>query len=227
MINISSEQLARSLELDRSRFEALWLANVGPQAPCAALEVFERLDRLYASAGRSYHNAEHITFVLCCFDRYRDQARDPDAVEFAIWFHDACYGPDPAGHEARSARLFLEVTGDGIDPERAQFICDLILSTTHLADPVCSDHALLVDVDLASFARPWHSFLIDTARCRAEKKRLPDLEFCYCQIGFLKALLERPRLFYSRAFFENHEQQARSNIRRLIELLERRSDRLS
>ncbi len=205
--------------MDSSRFISLWQRNISESAGWDAVRVFEKLDSLYAEAPRRYHNGDHILLCLELFDRYSCSASDPDAIELAIWFHDACYGPEPVGHESRSATLFRQLSAGGLSEERQNRICQLIMDTTHQQPPANKDGALLVDIDLGSFCRPWHPYLKDTARCRAERKHLEDIEFCHCQINFLSSLLERTSIYYSDVFRLNHENQARENIEKLIELL--------
>lgn len=209
--------------MNASRFQQLWQRNVDGEQAWDAVSAYQHLVQLYAETRRVYHNADHINLCLHWFDRYRHTLADADAVELAIWFHDACYGPEPSGHESRSAGLFRHMSDGGLTLERQDKICQLIMATTHQQPPADDDAALLVDIDLASFARPWHPYLKDTARCRAERKHMPDLEFCNCQIGFLQSLLARDSIYYSAVFKQHHEQQARDNVRRLLHLLRQRT----
>ncbi|OMH39739.1 hypothetical protein [Motiliproteus sp. MSK22-1] len=209
--------------MDSSRFHQLWQRNVSGGNAWEPGRVFDYLADLYAEPIRNYHNSDHIELCLEWFDRYRDLTVDPDAIELAIWFHDACYGPEPIGHENRSAGLFRKLSADGISKDRQDKICQLIMDTTHQQPPSNDDASLLVDIDLASFARPWHPYLKDTARCRAERSHLDEGELCRCQIDFLQSLMSRPYIYYSQAFRLYHEDQARQNITKLIELLSLRT----
>jgi len=211
--------------MDRRRFIRLWQRNVAPPA-AQGVDVFERLARSYAEPHRRYHNAAHIEQCLRWLDRYTDQITDPDAVELAIWFHDACYTPDPRGHEARGAKLFGQLSLGGMAHDRQRKICTMILFTTHCGKPQSDEEALLVDIDLASFARPWHQYVIDTAACRAERKQVDDAVFCLGQIDFLQSMLARPWFYTSAPFRQHHEAQARRNMARMVALLQRREQRL-
>ncbi|WP_207062764.1 hypothetical protein [Motiliproteus sp. SC1-56] len=213
--------------MDRARFIALWQRTHDMAACCRGEEAFEQLDRRYNECCRHYHDGEHIKQMLEWFDPYRGEAQDPDAVELAIWFHDACYGNEPQGHESRSAALFRSLSGEGMPTRRQQRVVDLIMATTHQGPPGTDDEALVVDVDLSSFARSWHAFLKDTVRCRAEKQDVGDQEFCTCQLGFLRTLRARESIYYSAPFQARHEADARANIDHLIHLLELRQRRLS
>jgi len=214
--------------MNAERFNQLWTRNVGASGSAKpAAEVFAYLDKQYSDPRRCYHDASHIDQCLGWLDRYADTVDDPDAVELAIWFHDASYLPHPQGHEERSARLFDLMAGDGISSARKEKIIRMIGFTTHTREPETEEEALLVDIDLASFCRPWHQYLVDTARCRAERKRIDNMDFCTGQIGFLKGLAARPHFYFSPPFRSHHEQEARYNIARILELLEKRCERLS
>ena len=99
----------------------------------------------------------------------------------------------------------------------------MIELTTHQCDTDDLDQALMLDIDLASFCRPWSAYLRDTARCRAEIRQRPDQEYCSCQLDFLRQLIQRPQIYLHPQFRADHEQDARHNISALIELLEKRS----
>jgi len=211
--------------MDLLRFLQLWRRNVGDQGEDGE-SVFTLLRDLYGESHRRYHNGAHIAQCLLWLDRYADQVTDPDAVELALWFHDACYSPDPRGHEARGAKLFRQLAQGGMDSDRQNKICDMILYTTHCGHPRSDEEALLVDIDLASFARPWHQYVIDTAACRAERRQVDDVSFCLGQIAFLQAMLARPRFYFSTPFYTYHEASARVNMTRMVALLQRREQRL-
>ncbi|MEH6473329.1 MAG: hypothetical protein V7752_19015 [Halopseudomonas sp.] len=212
--------------MDRNRFCQLWMRNLNPNVTVNAEPVFDLLAANYSHSLRSYHDGQHIEDCLAWLDGYRGQVEDPDAIELAIWFHDACYSPDPVGHEQRGADLLRQLAGNKMDAQRLDKVCSMILHTTHQQAPLDPEQALVLDIDLASFARPWPAYLRDTARCRAEMRQLPDVEYCACQLGFLRQLLGREQIYYHPRFNADHEADARSNINRLIELLEARSGRV-
>ncbi|TIP06758.1 MAG: hypothetical protein E5X72_00790 [Mesorhizobium sp.] len=49
------------------------------------------LAALYSTEDRHYHDLSHIEAMLALADEYRGLLDDPQAVEAAIWFHDAIY----------------------------------------------------------------------------------------------------------------------------------------
>ncbi|SEG81167.1 HD domain-containing protein [Marinobacterium lutimaris] len=213
--------------MNADRFKQLWTRNVTASSSSGDAEwVCAYLEKQYRHAERYYHDFSHIDECLKWLDLYADTVEDADAVELSIWFHDACYLPTPIGHEERSAQLFARMVGEGMAAERREKIVRMIGYTTHTTPPQSAEEALMVDIDMASFARPWHQYLVDTVHCRLERHWLTDLEFCESQIGFLQRMLERPSFYYSEAFQQHHEQDARNNMLRMIDLLQKRRVRL-
>ncbi|TIU16813.1 MAG: hypothetical protein E5W49_21400, partial [Mesorhizobium sp.] len=49
------------------------------------------LSALYRAEGRHYHSLAHIEAMLALAGHYHASLHDPEAVEAAIWFHDAIY----------------------------------------------------------------------------------------------------------------------------------------
>jgi predicted metal-dependent HD superfamily phosphohydrolase len=72
----------------------------GDPRPCYA-----RLAQAYSEPHRYYHTFRHVTECLDVFDSARHLADQPDAVEIAIWFHDAVYDTRSSDNEERSAIL--------------------------------------------------------------------------------------------------------------------------
>src|SRR4051794_10155353 len=72
--------------------------------PPSRSEVYEQLISAYTDKSRHYHSLDHIIECLREFDNVRDQADDPDAVETAIWFHDAVYDGQRHDNEEKSAK---------------------------------------------------------------------------------------------------------------------------
>ncbi len=212
--------------MDGDRFSALWQRNLSSVSSADSAAVFSLLSKNYQDPVRYYHDAQHINDCLEWLDRYRDQVEDPDAVELAIWFHDACYSPDPAGHEQRGIDLLRRLAAAKMEPQRLDKVCAIIGLTDHQQPTHDLEQALMLDIDLSSFCRPWRHYLRDTARCRAEQKKLKSIEYCACQLGFLRQLAGREQIYYHPQFRAAHEADARRNIARLIALFEARAARL-
>jgi len=202
--------------LDRLRFEALWNRRIGDGAGV----VFDELETLYGEPHRAYHRATHIEHCLRLFDLAAEGMDESDAVEMALWFHDAIYDIPTRENERRSAELFAARAGERGSERFRSKVRGLIMATTHIDPPTTLDEAFIVDIDLSSFGRPWEEFLDDSRAVRAEFAHVPDAEFYPRQRKFLDSLVARPEFCFTEFFREQHEARARENIARLCAVLE-------
>ena len=141
---------------ERERFKALWARNL-PGESAMAETIYGRLIEFYGEPHRHYHTLNHIRHCLRELDRAATLITDPDAVEMALWFHDAIYQPGAKDNERRSADLFRQWSGARADPVFQQRVDDLIMATTHQEPPDQGDAKFLVDIDLSSFGLPWET----------------------------------------------------------------------
>jgi predicted metal-dependent HD superfamily phosphohydrolase len=65
-------------------------------------QLFIEIERRYSEPHRAYHNRLHIDECLQEFDRMRGEARNPIALELAIWFHDVIYDPRATDNENKA-----------------------------------------------------------------------------------------------------------------------------
>lgn len=205
--------------MDRARFIALWrrcaVRATGPD-PSA---VYDELSRLYGEPHRYYHTPGHLDHCLGQLDAAKDGVHEPDAVEMALWFHDAIYDPPAPDNERRSAELFAQRTQGCFEEPFSQKVYELILITEHETPPRTADEAFMVDIDLSSFGLDWESFRQDSDAVRKEFSHLPDGEFYPAHARFLRSLLERPRFYFTDFFSERYQRSARRNIERYLQEL--------
>ncbi|MDZ7839232.1 MAG: hypothetical protein U5R46_00195 [Gammaproteobacteria bacterium] len=198
------------LELEK-RFREL-VSRCAPEADAG--ELYRMLVDKYSESHRGYHTLEHIRHCLVQLDGARHLADDPDAIELAIWFHDAVFDTGAGDNERRSAQLFDSRLGLHLSSERAARIHRLIRDTEHPSEPEDNDGRLMADIDLSSFALPWDEFMRDTRAIAAECAHVPEAQHVAGKCRFLNALLSRSSIFQTAHFRERLEAQARSNIER-------------
>jgi predicted metal-dependent HD superfamily phosphohydrolase len=208
---------ARPAELG-DRFVALWRRNQRAGAGDDADSVWHEVETRYAEAHRRYHDIRHVAHCLRQLDLARERLVRPDHVELAIWFHDVIVLPGRSDNEQRSAALFRERAAPVMARELVSAVVDLILYTTHRADPADADHRVICDIDLSSFASPWEGFLANSRAIEAEFPG-PHDEYVRREIAFLESLLQRPRIFLTDFFHDRGEARARENIRRFLAML--------
>lgn len=206
--------------MDRARFTRLWQRTLDDGTSSDAGEVFESIAALYAEPHRRYHTARHIDHCLTQFDLAAELMGDPDAVEMALWFHDAIYEIPSTENERRSAEMFVDLTQGRVSPSFSQNVYDMILITVHQVPAARPDDQYVVDIDLSSFGLPWDAFKRDSDAVRAEHTHLDDREFYAAHLKFMQNLLARPHFFATDFFRNRYENSARGNLERLISELE-------
>ncbi|KAK4034769.1 hypothetical protein C8A01DRAFT_18477 [Parachaetomium inaequale] len=187
----------------------------------------EELVALYSSPTRHYHSLNHVTALLALLSTHRQHFVDPDAVEAAIWFHDAIYDARAKGpcNELQSANLAVSRLSGTAEPKRVAWIREVIEATaTHklpegLDGPEEADAALFLDMDLSILGAGETEFDEYEAAVRKEYDFVSDEAWRTGRAAVLKTFLERERVYHSELFRGLYEEVARRNLRRSLERL--------
>ena len=194
--------------LSRERFRSVWRAL----GLTAAEGLFETLRTRYAEPHRAYHNAQHVEECLTLLDAVRAECERPDAVELALWFHDAIYDPRASGNETRSAEWAThELQSAGARPALVDTVRDLILATRHDATPQTRDAQIVTDIDLAILGTSAERFREYEEQVRREYSWVPGEVFRHERARLLRGFLAR-RSIYATPFFHHLEKRARVNL---------------
>jgi len=198
------------------RWRALW-DRVG--AIGGPLPVYRDLVRRYTEPHRAYHTLDHIAHCLAEFEAARSRVGNPDAVEWALWYHDAVYDTHASDNEERSAELALQAAVRcSLPAEVATQAARHILASKHREPPPDPDTQMFVDVDLAILGQPWDRFSAYEDGIRREYRWVPSWLFRRKRAALLKGFLARPFIYCTRAFRERYEKRARENIARSLGL---------
>ncbi|MCC6194899.1 MAG: hypothetical protein IT518_10575 [Burkholderiales bacterium] len=205
---------------DASRFATVWRRCVASPPSPPAGEVYAGLrDRLNAP-GRYFHNLRHIDECLARFDEVAPLLVDRDAVELALWFHDAVYEPGNRDNERASAQLFLDLSAGAL-PRFRWRVCTLILTTRRVRTPRSNDCKFIDDIDLAGFGLPWKEFMRNGESLRREFAHQNDAEYYRGLSAFLHSLHRRPRFFRTDHFAHRLEKRAAANLHRALDEIAR------
>jgi predicted metal-dependent HD superfamily phosphohydrolase len=183
------------------------------------------LAALYRQPGRHYHGLAHIEALLALAHEHRTEIADPEAVEAAIWLHDAIYDSRRSDNEARSAALAAEKLGPLASPKRLQRIVAMIEATATHALPDLQDEAavrdaaLFLDMDLSILGAPPAAFDSYETGVRREYAWVDDKAWRWGRAAVLRKFLARPNVFHTDIFRTRYEAQARDNIARSIAAL--------
>ncbi|TGR32929.1 MULTISPECIES: hypothetical protein [unclassified Mesorhizobium] len=183
------------------------------------------LSVLYHAAGRHYHNLAHIEAMLTLAGDYRTLLDDPEAVEAAIWFHDAIYDNRAKDNEAQSAALAEQKLAGRTDAGRLSRVSAMILATATHQLPLFDDAAatrdasLFLDMDLSILGADAVAFDAYERAVRREYGWVEEPMWRAGRGAVLKTFLARPHIFHTQEFQQRFEPQARLNMARSLQAL--------
>ena len=202
---------------DHDRWVAPWATAGVAETPEGW---YERLTAAYSEPQRHYHNQQHIAECLAEYDPARHLARQPAAVELALWFHDAVYDPKAGDNEENSAALARQCLAEaGASGALAEAVAKLVMATKSHEVGANADAGLMVDVDLSILGKHEKRFSEYERQIREEYAWVPQPVFAARRAEILQRFVARPRIFATGWFWEKYERQARQNLEASISKL--------
>ncbi len=194
----------------KDRWRRCWKAAGAAGNPAGP---WKALSAAYSEPHRAYHTLRHIGHCLEEFDEVRGEAKDPAAVEWALWYHDAIYDTHSRDNEERSAVL-AEATASaaGLPVALGRRVGDLIRVSTHRKQSSDPDARLFADIDLAILGRPPEEFAEYERQVRQEYAWVSEPEFRAGRATILVTFLDRFSVYATPVFQEKYEKQARLNL---------------
>lgn len=175
--------------------------------------VYRELVSRYSEPHRHYHNLRHIAECLSEFDAARDLAREPVAVELAIWFHGVVYDTHAGDNEDRSAEVAKQrIEEGGGKTELSKSVAALVRATKAHDPSLHPDAPLLVDVDLSILGQSKERFEEYEMQIRREYEWVPEATFAEKRAEILERFLGRQRIYSTELFFSKYESRARANL---------------
>lgn len=176
----------------------------------------------YGGEDRHYHGLGHIETLLSLAQEYRTLLADHDAVEAAIWFHDAVYDSKAKDNEAQSAALAREKLDGQVERGRLERIAAMIEATaTHILPDLTDeaarrDAALFLDMDLSILGASPEAFDAYERGVREEYAWVPEPAWIAGRGAVLRNFLARPAIFHTQEFRDRFETKARENMARSL-----------
>ena len=96
--------------------------------------------------------------------------------------------------------------------KRVERVRDLIMATTHDANPRDPDAMLLVDIDLSILGADRPMYLRFEGNVRKEYSWVPAILFRRTRAGILQSILDRPSVYATASFRHRLEEAARANL---------------
>ncbi|MHC1999350.1 HD domain-containing protein [Methylobacterium sp. CM6241] len=197
----------------RQRFDGVWTRAVGGSGAEAA---WRALDAGYGEAARHYHGWPHVRALLAGHDAVRGlpdvSGLDGDAIDLAIYFHDAVYDPARSDNEVRSADLLVTCSGSDLGRDCIRSAVAMIRATAAHGPSEDPETRLMLDLDLAVLGAPRAIYEAYAAAIRREYAMVPDAAWRIGRAGVLDRFLDRPRLYQTGHFHDRLESAARANL---------------
>lgn len=182
------------------------------------LKCWEEVERKYTSKGRYYHNLNHLERMLYAFQKVEYQVSKPDAVLFAIFYHDIVYRPGRSNNENKSALLFQKRVS------RTQFsyireVMEHIRATKTHVTTSNFDTNLMLDLDLLTLGTERKEYLEYCHNIKKEYGFLPERIYKNRRRKALKKFLDFSTIYKTPYFFQTYESQARENLSHALKSL--------
>jgi predicted metal-dependent HD superfamily phosphohydrolase len=180
------------------------------------LACFNEVMTAYAAPNRTYHNQQHIVALFNLCEEYLSEIRNPVVVGFSIFYHDMVYNTELRDNEAASAEKAVKHL-QGLQLKKS-FIADIeqfILATKdhELADVTdTNDLAYFLDFDLAILGSSPGMYDAYSKSIRQEYLQYRTHIYKEGRKQALQQLLSKEHLYFTDAFRNRFEQQARENI---------------
>ena len=180
------------------------------------------ISKHYSEKNRYYHTLSHIQNMLLQAKSFKDNIIDFDALLFSIWYHDIIYKSTKKDNEGKSAffaKRSLKKLNFG--EKQLKSVQNLIISTKQhqIILDQNKDNAYLLDFDLSILGSNWETYKTYTTQIRKEYKVYPNFMYKPGRKKVLQHFLERETLYFTKAYQVTHENRARENLKKELELL--------
>lgn len=181
------------------------------------LVTYTKLQNSYNEKHRHYHNNKHIEATLKHLENAKGLAEDYEAIEIAIWFHDAIYKIFSSSNESDSANWAAKfLKENNASDDLIKKIHKLIMATLHNATSIDNDEQLLVDIDLSILGSSPEVYSEFEKQVRKEYRLIPDFIYKRKRKEVLNSFLERKRIYSHNYFFNLLESNAKNNLKNAI-----------
>jgi len=188
--------------------------------PIVVSTLFTDVFKRYTAKDRHYHNIRHIYRMCKLWLKYKNKMSDPDAVFFAIIYHDIIYNPKKKNNEEASAMFFHKLATKKSFKSELSFLTkvrSLIVATKHgdklsvlMSDS--KDCAFLLDFDLEILGTE-HLDVYDWYKSgvRKEYKMYSNKIYNNGRKSFLEAFLKKEKIYLTKEF-KRREKRAKINL---------------
>jgi predicted metal-dependent HD superfamily phosphohydrolase len=188
------------------------------------MQWFQTMCDHYTVGSRFYHSLSHPAHLFDVYIRHIHEGhlRYSNAVNLAIWWHDAVYDATAqyGENEQRSANLMVEATRNFEPAEDIELAENLIMCTIeHLPDtdsPYFLEQATMIDLDLYGLSYTWDWYWENSRNVRRDFGHLADQSWLAGRLEWLHKF-QRRKIFHG--FAQPYEDKAKANIKRELQFV--------
>ncbi|ATZ67187.1 metal-dependent hydrolase [Acinetobacter haemolyticus] len=180
-------------------------------------KVFNKLIAAYSEKQRAYHTVQHLYECLVLFESIRPDLNDANAVELALWFHDAVYDPQAKDNELKSAELFEKYMAQDLSVEIIEKIKRWIIATQKHELTNELDLQFLLDIDLAILATSPARFAEYEQQIQQEYAWVDSDVYSIKRKEVLAHFYQTESLYQTEHFQQSFEQKAKGNLREILD----------
>lgn len=180
-------------------------------------KVFNKLIAAYSEKQRAYHTLQHLYECLALLESIRADLNDADAVELALWFHDAVYDPQAKDNELKSAELFKQYLAQDLSNDIVEKIKRWIVATQMHESTNELDLQFLLDIDLAILAVSPARFTEYEQQIQKEYAWVDPDVYSIKRKQVLAHFYQTVPLYQTEYFQQNFEQRAKGNLRGILD----------
>ncbi len=185
-------------------------------------KLWYEIEQAYSGPKRYYHTLMHLNKMLEQLLLVKDKINDWETVLFSLFYHDIVYKANRSDNEEQSAVLVgKRMKMLSVSEERILQCSRQILATkshTHQAE---QDTNYFTDADLSVLGQEWSIYEQYFKQVRKEYAIYPDFLYNPGRKKVLNHFLQMDKIFKTDYFFETLETQAKSNLQRELEILEK------
>jgi predicted metal-dependent HD superfamily phosphohydrolase len=182
-------------------------------SPLAAHKARAIIRKAYTRPSRHYHNLDHLENLYGQLLPVWDRLQEPNAVFFAIGYHDIIYNVRSTSNERRSAERAAEQLGlMGIDPHTIERCAAHIRATAGHGLSEDPDTNLFTDADLSILGAAPEAYALYAEQVRKEYAIYPDFLYKPGRRKVLEHFLAMDRIFKTDWFDGLYGAQARINL---------------
>jgi predicted metal-dependent HD superfamily phosphohydrolase len=176
--------------------------------------LWREIESFHTETHRYYHTLAHLAHLYAALQPVWYTLEEPDAVLFALFYHDSIYDPQSVSNEEESAVLARRRMGEmSVPAETIQKCNRIILATKSHQNTGDSDTNLFTDADLSILGSSSEDYAQYAKAVRGEYAIYNDAVYAAGRAKVLAHFLGMDRIFKTAYFFDSRESPARRNLK--------------